>query len=305
MIENRWQNSILNTVRQREFFSYVPSRFSFSATTDVRLASIDDGEENRFRWPRLSVNGGRKYTHSASAYAHDVHTQWWHDNARRRRCARTHALALAPPDVPSFISFSRHSGVRRATVRAPSLYRYSSCLIINKLCIFVIIINNNNNMRNATASVVGRRWPPRPHGRRSRTASAKINTKTPFTVIVVSYVHVRYVYRGNWFAARDVICHTLEVCGPSSRPCPFFRRLHPHVFHFIFQFERVYPFLHPLYGSRTTDRPTWLENPCWCTSTIWWVFVCCNRMSWDPTNPTARRVIKKGFPSTPKCQMCN
>jgi len=153
-------------------------------------------------------------------------------------------------------------------------------------------------MRNATASVVGRRWPPRPDGRREceNKYENRVLTVSPFTVIILSYVYIRYVYRGNWSAApaRRNAPYAARICGrlvsvsvfpPSSSV--------PSVFYFIFQFERTYPFLDPLYGSRTTDRPTWLENPCWCTSTIWWVLVLCyNRTSWDRTNPTARCVIK-------------
>lgn len=52
---HRWikDRKIIGKTAQSDFFvGAVPFLF-------FRLASIDDGEENRFRWPRLSVNRGR------------------------------------------------------------------------------------------------------------------------------------------------------------------------------------------------------------------------------------------------------
>lgn len=93
-------------------------------------------------------------------------------------------------------------------------------------------------MRNATASVVGRCWPPRLDGRRKceNKYENRVLTVSPFTVIILSYI--RYVYRGNLFAApaRRRNVPYARVCGRLSfvsSPSLFFRRFHPPLLFFI------------------------------------------------------------------------
>lgn len=143
-------------------------------------------------------------------------------------------------------------------------------------------------MRNATAVVVGRRWPPIRWTPTNGKCENKYENRSfsPFTTIIYS---PRLL---GTYAIIIILCFTtshftaaaMVSCGRVGRESSW-RAIHSSVRSFVsslsvfptflhpslvvFFSVWTYPFLHALYGSRTTDRPTWLENRYWCTSTIW------------------------------------